>query len=212
MTSTNKKYYNIKIYACFKTLKKFNIGGAYPVKTRADIPIQKISIGEKTYFYIPGSSIKGVLRTSLIKIAGLLGYKDVNWRVEPSKIRGRDIITRLFGEPNGGHSKVYVEPVLIETTSLTLPHIKIKDSMRTVEEGTLFYVEYLPINLKFETYIYCNNVDKEEARAILAAIINMRFERIGKAGVLEVSIDPDKSEIPAELMDDPIIKTILRGV
>jgi len=45
-------------------------------------------------------------------------------------------------------------------------------------------------------------------RLLLASIAEMKYERFGKAGIVEVNIDKD-SQIPEPYLKDPIIKEIL---
>ena len=208
--------YDVKIKLLLKTVKKLNVGSAYAVKTKADMPFQRIIINNKEYYYIPGSTIKGVLRTALIRIAGLLGYKGVSWKVDPDVISNMDdVVIRLFGGPHDNPSKIIVEPVFIEVDKhrgRTLTHVKIDDKYGICEEGGLYTVEYLPIGVEFETTIRGIGLSLEEARALFASILELRFERIGKSGVLDVKIIKKDSKIPDDLLSDNIIKLIWEGI
>jgi len=205
--------YNIDLKIRIKIEKKLNIGSAYAIKTKADIPIQKILIGKKHYLYIPGTTLKGVLRTSLIKSANLLGYK-VNYHIDPNElISSDDIVTRLFGAPHDKYSKVYVDPILIDNIETqVLTHISIDDKIGIVKEGSLFTVEYIPPGIEIETYIRGRKLSIEEARALFMSILELNYERIGKAGLINVRIIESDSNVPEEIIKDDIIKTIWEGI
>ena len=206
----SQKLYNMDIRLRFKSRKKLNVGGSYSVKSRADIPFQRITMGGITYFYIPGSTFKGVLRTALIKISGLLGYDIHSWRVNPDVLTELDdIVVRLFGGPHDKPSKIYVKPAYIPCTSKTLTHVSIDDKLGISKKGALYTVEYIPIGIEFGTTIYARGISIEEARALYMAIAELRFERIGKAGILDVWIVRDESRIPGEIAQDEVIGMVL---
>ena len=195
----------------FEVKKKLNIG----TKLRsiaADIPLQKININEKEMVYIPGSTIKGVLRTSAIRIAHLLKLQVNAYSVNPSMInnKGSDIICELFGAPNKS-SKIFVEDAYLETNTEILTHIRIDDKYQVVKERSLFKAEYLPIGTKFKSKVKCYDVSIDEMRLLLASIVEMNYERFGKAGLVEVKIGKD-SQIPETYLKDPIVKEILEAI
>lgn len=206
--------YNFCVCLKFRTEKKLNVGGAYAVKSRSDVPFQRITVNGESYFYIPGSTIKGVLRTALIKVAGLLGYGNIPWTVDPGILTtSRDnIVSRIFGSPHDGRSKVYVEPAYITSDSKVITHIAIDDKSGICREGALYTVEYLPIGVEFKTKVYARGLDLDEARALFTAISELRFERIGKAGILDVMIVMRESRIPDELLKDDVIKLIVEVI
>lgn len=212
---TNRKKYNLDIKIRLRTEKKLNVGGAYTIKSRAEVPFQRILLGDKEYLYIPGSTLKGVLRTSLIKIAGTLGFKNVSWRVSPESLAEadpHDIVIRLFGRPHDMKSKVFIDPIYLSSDTQTLTHVRIDDKFGVCEEGALYTVEYLPIGIEFETVVSGRGLDIEEARALFSAILEMRFERIGKAGIVDVKIIREESRIPRELAEDKFVKSILEEI
>lgn len=206
--------FNIDIKIRLTTIKKLNIGSAYAVKTRADVPIQRILLHGKQHVFIPASTIKGVLRTSLMKVANLLGYKVAHF-VDPerlSSIDENDIVVKLFGGPHNKPSKVFVDPVIIDTQTITLKHTTINDKIRVVKERALFSVEYIPLKTQFETFIHGRGLTLEEVRALFTAILELNYERIGKCGLIDVKIVRSESKIQKELLEDEIIKSIWEGI
>jgi len=205
----------IKIKLELTVKKKLNIGmGAISPKIEADVQLLSIRDfnGEKT-FLIPGSTIKGILRTSLIRIAWLLGHENISNSINPESITGNDIVVNLFGKPHSKlPSKIYVDGALIKTSTEKLTHVRIDDRTGTAEKEALFSVEYLPIGEKIVTSIIARNLNLQEARALLATILNLRYERIGKAGIVDVRII--EAEGLDEYLQDPVVDLIynsLRG-
>ncbi len=204
--------FDMDIKIRFTTIKKLNIGSAYAVKTRAEVPIQKITINEKQYAYIPASTIKGILRTSLMKVANLLGHKAAFF-VDPERLSAADdIVVKLFGGPHNKPSKVFVDPIKINTQTIVLKHTTINDKIRIVKEGALFSVEYIPFEVQFETFIHGRGLNLEEARALFIAILELNYERIGKCGLVNVKIVRSESKVQKELLEDEIIKNIWEGI
>lgn len=204
--------FNIDIKIRLTTVKKLNIGSAYAVKTQADVPIQKILLHDKQYVFIPASTIKGVLRTSLMKVAKLLGYKVAHF-VDPERLLSvNDIVVRLFGGPHNKPSKIFIDPIIAESQTIALKHITINDKTRVVKERALFSVEYIPPENQFETFIHGRGLTLEEVRALFTAILELNYERIGKCGLVDVKIVKLESKIQKELLDDEIVKNIWEGI
>jgi|GEM_PF-598766 len=199
---------NLSIQLTFKTRKKLCIGaGGVPLKTIADINFLRL---DNNTLIIPASTIKGVLRTCMIKIAPLLGYTVYPY-VHPDKIVD-DNVTRLMGKPDEmGRVRVY-SAILDHMSTLTLSHVKINDKKRIAEEGGLFSVEYIPMDVTFNSKIEAYKINNDDARLLLAAIMEMNHTRIGKGGLLSISlskIEPSKNEIIKILNNDKIITAIL---
>jgi CRISPR/Cas system CMR subunit Cmr4 (Cas7 group RAMP superfamily) len=199
----------------FTAAKKLAISsGGLTLISKAGIPFVRIKkANNETVLFIPGSTVKGVLRTSLIRTAHLLGFKNVNTSVYPGeKVGLSDIVTSLFGGPSSPEGKITVDGCMIGESTNTITHVKINDKSRTAEEGGLFSVEYLPIGSTFNVRVEGRDLNLEESRALLLSILELRYERIGKSGLVDVSIIKSESKIPRELEEDPVIKEILEVV
>nr|MDO8045221.1 RAMP superfamily CRISPR-associated protein [Candidatus Baldrarchaeota archaeon] len=195
----------------FITLKKLHISSSIPIKIVADNPFMETisERGEKVKI-IPASTIKGVLRSSLIKISRALGF-NVTPSVNPEKIRDKnDIVTAIFGKPGGDFSKISIENAYYKGDTQVYTHVKIDEETGIAEEGGLFSREYIPIGEKFSTKIICKNLSVEETRALLAALVNLRFEGIGRNSFVNVTIeDVSPKEILERLEKDEIIHILL---
>jgi CRISPR/Cas system CSM-associated protein Csm3 (group 7 of RAMP superfamily) len=163
---------------------------------------------------IPGSTFKGVLRTALIRTAQLLGCRNIEKSVYPSRISGsEDLVCKIFGKPHGPASKVSVMSVYLTNSVQRLTHVKIKDSCRIAEERGLFTAEYLPTGSNFNVVLKGEDLTIEEAEALFVAVASLRWERIGRAGIVDIGIDLGKSEIPQMLVkESEIIKHIVEAL
>ena len=207
--------YDVDLKISYRLTKKLNIGSSYAIKTKADIPVLRIWSDKGKHVYIPGSSIKGVMRTAAIRVANLLGDYKIEYSVEPSKIKNfvKDIVVELFGGPDKKTSKIYVSGIMLSKVNTTiLTHVSIDDSTRTAKEGALYRVEYIPPYTTMETWIHGRNLSIEEARLLFASILELNYERIGKSGLCSVRILRNESRVPEDLLKDPIIKIIWEGI
>jgi CRISPR/Cas system CSM-associated protein Csm3 (group 7 of RAMP superfamily) len=206
--------YDIALSILFTTEKKVNIGsGGLALKTKSEVPFARVRIGSgEEKLFIPASTIKGLLRTSLIRVSNLLGYSsNVADSVNPESLRSLkdDVVTNIFGKP-GRCSKIKVSPAVLDNLdTYPLPHVKIDDKTRVAEEQGLFTVEYLPIGCNFKVKLVGNNLEIEEIRALMVAIAEIKYERVGKAGIVDVKIVVGESKIPKEVAGDPIVSLVL---
>lgn len=208
--------YNVAISLLFTTKKKLNIGSGLALKTKSDVPFVKVETYDgKNEVFIPASTIKGVLRTSLIRASNLLWQlSNVTDTVNPEKIESlsSDIVLSIFGKP-GKSGKIVVSPAIVDKVeTYPLTHVRIKDETRVAEEQGLFTVEYLPVGLTFKVKLNGNSLKLEEVRALLAAIAEMRYERIGKAGIVDIKIIKNESKIPEEVAKDQIVSAVLEVI
>jgi CRISPR/Cas system CMR subunit Cmr4 (Cas7 group RAMP superfamily) len=203
--STNK----ISIELELKTRKKLCIGaGGLPLKTIADINFMRLN----NSLIIPASTIKGVLRTCMIKTSTLLGYK-VDPFVHPNKITD-NIITNLMGKPDR-MGKVRVCNALLNSNKFILSHVKIDDTKNIAKEGGLFSIEYIPKDTVFNSKIEVYDINKDELRLLLASIIEMNNTRVGKGGLVSVrisNIKPDKDTILQSFDHDEIINALINYI
>ena len=202
--------YNVTLSIGLEFQTNVNIGSSFPVKSRADVPVQKMIKSGKRYIFIPGSTLKGVLRSAMIKVAKLLGH-DVAPRVKPDKImKSDDIVTRVMGKPWSKESKIFIDPIYLdEDNIIVLPHITIDDKSGVSKEGSLFTMEYIPLGTRCSTNIYGYGLDMDESRLLFVSIAELNYTTIGKSGLIKAWINLDKSEIPDELRKDPIIMEVL---
>ena len=203
--------YNVVFSLYGETRKLLNIGGPVLDPSSADIPFNRIIDSDDNYsLYISGSTIKGGLRTSSIRISNILGYK-VTYSVEPSKISScEDIICSLYGAP-GKEGKIIVSDSYIDIPlpqSHILTHITIDDKYGVKKERGLFTCEYIPIGIKINFKVQGYELTIEEARLLLLSLYELRYEKIGKGGLLYLWINKEDSQIPDELLLDKVFKVV----
>ncbi|MEM2857113.1 MAG: RAMP superfamily CRISPR-associated protein [Candidatus Nitrosocaldaceae archaeon] len=204
--SESNKYYSIRLVLKFRVVKKLHIGNNLAIKTIADLQLNRI--GED--IIIPASTVKGVLRSCMIRMAELFNYKIKNNSIYPENMNEDDIITSLLGKPHGYRSKVIIRPVLLkDIQSLILSHVTIDDRLMIAQEGALFKIEYIPPGTEFDVIIEGYNITIDEARLLFIAILEMNYERFGRSGMVEVVIQKEKSSIPQDIQTDKIIKEVL---
>ena len=207
--------YNLVVTIRLTTAKKLVIGsGGLTLASKADVSFLRIKMMDrKRVLFIPGSTLKGVLRTSLIRTAHLLGFENVNTSVYPGEESlSNDVVTSLFGAPRKFKSKITVDSCTLKESTHLITHVRINDKSKTAKEGGLFTVEYLPIGSSFEVRIEGNDLSLDESRALFLSILELKYERIGKSGLVDVEIIKEKSQIPEDLKKDPVIMEILEGV
>ncbi|MEM3891941.1 MAG: RAMP superfamily CRISPR-associated protein [Nitrososphaerales archaeon] len=203
--------FNIKLMLYLTTSKKLLIS----CRTNYFDPLVDLNFARIRYrngrnvIVIPASTLKGILRTSLIRISQLLGY-GVKPSIYPSKLTGsEDIVCKLFGRPHAPPSKLFVKTAEVDANPSILTHVSIDDETRCSKEHALYTAEYLPINYTFKMKVEGKDLNYEEAEALFAALANLNFERVGKAGLIQVKIGKDESVIPEELQKNEVISEIL---
>ncbi len=205
MTDSNKSYDLVLVLRC-KVVKKLHIGNDPSIKITADLQLSRIG----SNIIIPATTIKGVLRSCIIRIASLFNYEIKNNSIHPEKIKEDDIVTSLLGKPHGYRSKIIIEPVVLNNVqSIILPHVSIDDKLMIAEENAFFNVEYIATTTEFNIKLNSNRLTIDEARLLFLAIKEMSYERFGRGGMIEVNIDIGKSSIPEDIKNDEIIKEVL---
>jgi CRISPR/Cas system CSM-associated protein Csm3 (group 7 of RAMP superfamily) len=193
--------YNLVLFLKLKTEKKLLVSsGTVGLAPHANKSFIRVIRNGKVNLMIPGSTVKGVLRTTLLRMAELLGYHSVEKSVYPSRLgASEDIACKLFGKPHGFTSKVSVRSIYLPNCVERLTHVKIRDNNRIAEPEGLFTAEYLPIGTSFEVVMRGEDLTLEEAEALFVSIAGLKYERIGSAGVVDAVINLKKSMIPEEL-------------
>ncbi|MCS7136621.1 MAG: RAMP superfamily CRISPR-associated protein [Aigarchaeota archaeon] len=212
--------YGLTLRLKLRTRKKLLIGSrSLELDPALDVPFARITYGEHSRLYLPASTLKGVLRTALTRVAEHLGFKVSTKSVEPSVLtreatsNSTDIICSLFGRPKSPKGKVCIIPALINEKTYKLTHVRIDDETRTAESGGLYTAEYIPIGCEFEMDLEAKELDLEEAEALFTAIAAMNYERFGRSGLMDVKIDVTKSTIPPELIKkSPIVREIVEVI
>lgn len=198
--------YNIKLDIELCSRKKISIGG---LSNKIIADIEFVKLDEEPF--IPASTIKGVLRTSIIKVSNLLTNNSINPTIHPSKM-SKDIVTNMMGKPHDNiYSKVIVSNARKEECStFVLSHVSIDDDTGISKENALYEREYASSMSRFKFEIDASSLTLEEARLLFLGLLEMKYQRIGRNGLVSVKIVKDN--IPEDLAKDRIISHILEGL
>jgi CRISPR/Cas system CSM-associated protein Csm3 (group 7 of RAMP superfamily) len=179
------------------------VGGGIPELLGADVVFARMPEASGRYkLYIPGSSVKGALRSAASRIAKQYGFESCG-EVEPGRItrahsrRICDVCT-LFGYPNrpGGERSPLVvsnfEPVEnLDDKLVTITHISIDEKRATAREWALYVVEYVIPGVSFRGHIHVDASVKNLLPLLLLAIAELRTGRFGRRSVVDARIVND---------------------
>jgi len=179
------------------------IGWSYPAPG-VDIPFSRRimkSNGSLIYgIYIPGSSLKGVLRSAASRVASSYGFKSCGG-VRPEFIEelhkdfgGPCDVCKLFGYPKVGIPSPLIvsdlkpaEGTLREVFSMT--RIRLNDETLKAAEGALFTSEHLGSHVEFSGYVIVLTEDQELLGLLCLSIAELRLGRIGRHSIIDIKLE-----------------------
>lgn len=184
-----------------KTITLFTVGWGISEVLGADVVHARKLISGRYSYYVPGSTLKGVLRTEASRIAELYGFSSCG-EVEPGRIRlvhsrmGRVCdVCKLFGCPDEsgieGLSSVYVGDLnaIGNPKPIIMTRISLEDETLTAKEGALYTMEHLPPGTEFEGIIKLRGRDL--LPLLLLAIASLRTGRLGRRSIADIKIIDD---------------------
>ena len=184
-----------------RNLSLLTVGSAYPRLTLADVNTVRIG-GEVV---IPGSSLKGALRTAAHRAAGRLGLTSCG-QVEPGMISkaheamGRVCdVCELFGMPGAAgssSSKLFVSNLRpkLDISTITVTRVSLDPARGKAREGGLFTVEAIPPCTLFEGEITLLSDDGKHLKLLLAALDELASGSFGRGAIVEVRV----SDVPLQ--------------
>lgn len=209
----------MKIEVLLRSLKLVSLGDLTSFGFISDVPFYRSPGGR---FAIPGSSIKGVLRTLATNLAKEYGLSAID-TINPSILQSsNNDVALLFGKPGLSLPVVRISTFypVDNVEPVVLTRIKINEKTGRVEERALFEVEYLPPCTVFSGRIYlnvgllerqCNNANKVEKLVTLffKALKFLRFNRLGRGDsvydVKVVNVDDLEKELSARGFSDKVL-------
>ena len=168
----------IKVKA--KALSSLTVGGNTSIGS-VDIAFNELGI--------PGSSIKGAMRTAISKAIEEGEVKDYTscGEIEPSKMKDCDVC-RVFGKPNQ-EGVVNVHGVLV-TPNAVLTRVSIDDGNLKAKEGSLFKQEVVKPNTEFEFEVEVkDSASCKEIRLVLLSLFYLRLWRLGRGGMIDLKVE-----------------------
>ena len=148
--------------------------------------------------YVPGSSVKGALRTAASRVAAAYGFTSCG-EVRPELIaeahaNGPCDVCRLFGYPGdepSAASRVWVgdfNPVG-ELRTVIVARVALDDRTLTAAEGALYSVEHLLPGSEFEGEVRVYEDAGNLIPLLLLAIAELRTWRFGRGAVVDAKVE-----------------------
>ena len=153
-------------------------------------------------YYIPGSSVKGALRTAASKIAPAYGFSACGEirpeRIEASHERSPCHVCELFGRPGkdpSASSSLFVSDfnLVSDVKPITVTRVALDDKTLTAMEGALYTVEHLPVGAEFEGEVRVSESSKGLLPLLLLAIAELRTGRLGRGAICDAKVVDDRA-------------------
>lgn len=203
----------VVVEVVLETKTFLNVGMGGVIESDINLVFSRVFINDKDYLMILGSSIKGVLRRNASSVAEHLGLKSC-YSVRPGEmVESIDScdVCNLFGAPNRD-GRVFVRSVILDKKTVILTRIRVDIKSGTVCEKALFKEEALPPRTKFSFILEFYPLDVREEKLILMSINELNYQKIGRAGSIEVLnvklIEGDLSTETLELCNKVGLKVI----
>jgi CRISPR/Cas system CSM-associated protein Csm3 (group 7 of RAMP superfamily) len=180
------------------------VGWGVPDVLGADIVhARKLKVegsGASEVLYIPGSSVKGALRTAASRVAAAYGFTSCG-ETRPELIAkahagGPCDVCRLFGYPGddlSAASRVWVSDFnpVGEPRTVTVVRVGLDDRTLTAREGVLYSMEHLLPGSEFEGEVRVDEDARNLVPLLLLAIAELRTGRFGRRSVVDARIVDD---------------------
>jgi len=171
------------------------VGWGVPELMGADIVHARKLVGDRYELYIPGSSVKGALRTAAARVAAAYGFPSCG-EVKVERIReahrsgGPCAVCRLFGMPNG-ESMVYVSDFRLVGSAATevITRVSIDDQTMTARRRALYTMEHLPPGVEFEGRVRLVEGARDLLPLLLLAVAELRTGRFGRRSIVDARVD-----------------------
>jgi len=148
--------------------------------------------------YIPGSSVKGALRTAASRVAAAYGFTSCG-QVKPELIAnahagGPCDVCRLFGYPGddpSAASRLWVSDFNLvgEPRTVTVVRVGLDDRTLTAREGVLYSMEHLLPGSEFEGEVRVDDSARNLIPLLLLAIAELRTGRFGRRSLVDARVE-----------------------
>jgi len=140
--------------------------------------------------YIPGSSLKGALRSAASRIAECYGFKTCG-EIRPEKIGLCSCdVCQLFGKPNSLPSPLMVGDMELEGEKQPFPvtRVRLEDRTMRAEEGGLYTQEHLCWT-EFKGKMIVRPVEKKLLGLLLLSMAELRTGRVGRDTIVDLKLE-----------------------
>jgi CRISPR/Cas system CSM-associated protein Csm3 (group 7 of RAMP superfamily) len=147
--------------------------------------------------YIPGSSVKGALRTAASRVAAAYGFTSCG-ETRPELIAKAHAgdpcdVCWLFGYPGddpSAASRVWVSDFnpVGEPRTVTVVRVGLDDRTLRVREGVLYSMEHLLPGSEFEGEVRVDDSARDLVPLLLLAIAELRTGRFGRRSVVDARV------------------------
>ncbi|NPA97208.1 MAG: hypothetical protein GXO32_06370 [Crenarchaeota archaeon] len=148
--------------------------------------------------YVPGSTVKGVLRTAACYVAKLVGATCC-WAKEPTEIVDRHSkmgmpcdVCRIWGYPGHRGMLSVTDFVLVDgipTTMLRLTHIEIDDYTGRAKEGALYVMDYVPAGTLFRGMLELEMERPVDLTLVLSSMYILEYVGMGRGGIVRAYLE-----------------------
>lgn len=190
-----------------RAVSLLTVGGGVPDVMGADIVHvrKKVVNGDvaRGVIYIPGSSVKGVLRTNASRVAASYGFTSCN-AIDPQRIdeahgsmNGVCDVCKLFGRPGEDPkdwSRVFVSDFASEEASnrrMVVTRVSLDDRTLTARQGALYSIEHVLPGTEFSGEVRIEDGDgvRDLFPLLLLAIAEMRLSGLGRGGLVDARVE-----------------------
>lgn len=182
----------IRLNVYLRADEPLTIGWGYPGLTGTDISLFRFEPSITAKPVIPGSTVKGVLRTIATRVARILGLKVCDG-IAPEDIKqcirsgGSDLLLEMFGAPDTNNpSALRISPFTLVETDIqlyTIKHVSLNRRSLKAEEGALYSEEVvLPCTVfKGEIVLECNKGKCDKMlELLLLSLLELEYFGLGR--------------------------------
>lgn len=185
----------MRITTYLKTVSLTTIGYVAGLPLGVDIPLTRID----DMVYIPGSSVKGALRSSASRIAESYGFTSCGY-TDPGMIEEAHSemgapcsVCKLFGEPKKGRGRILVSDFhpVGDVKTLVVTRVRIDDDSQKALEGSLYKMEHIEPGIEFKGYIDVVDPDSNDLALLLLSLAELRVGRFGRRSQIDIRVEAD---------------------
>lgn len=183
----------IRLTAYLKPISLATVGYLGGTTLGVDIPLIRINNRP----YIPGSSIKGALRSSASRIAEAYGFTscgstEPRMIEETHKMMNKSCdVCMLFGEPRKDRGRVIVSDFhpVNNPRVITITRVKMEDSTQKAMEGGLYKMEHVEPGSVFKGCISVVDPIEQCLGLLLLSMAELRMGRLGRRTLVDLRVE-----------------------